>query len=380
MLSFTRISTVYPEVIKSIETKINTIKHYNYDKLLKEVFSFGFAEKNNITNELSKRNYKCNEIIANLDLLQEKWSSQYLNNKKTEDLIFEQVKFYKSNIVYFGSYSFLNKKLFFKLRKLDHVKLIIVFHCSPVTKKVKEKLKLSDLLITCTDGYKKELKKKLKKKTYKIMHAFNYNNFKYKNKKRYIDVAFIGSLYLKSDLHINRVDLIFKLLKNFKNNYIAINFPLKNFFHFFNYLIVSRTILSIKKTISLLYKIFYIYFKSKKPVYGNEMLEILNKSKIMVNSHIENTKYAGNIRLFEGTAMGCLVFSDKKKGLEKLFNLNEEILTYQNTEHLLRKIKIYLKNPKILYKISLNGQKRTITDHNYKKRVKLLDDLIKENL
>ena len=212
------------------------------------------------------------------------------------------------------------------------------------------------------------------------MHAFNYNNINFRNKKRYIDVAFVGSLYLKSDLHINRVNLIFKLLKNYKNNYIAINFPLKNFFHFFNYLIKSKTILSIKKTICLLYKIFYIYFKSKKPIYGNEMLEILSKSKIMVNSHIENTKYAGNMRLFEGTAMGCLVFSDKKIGLNKLFNINKEILTYDNIENLLEKIKKYLKNDKKLTEVSKNGQNRTIIDHNYKKRIKVLDNLIKENL
>ena len=110
------------------------------------------------------------------------------------------------------------------------------------------------------------------------------------------------------------------------------------------------------------------------------MLKILSKSKIMVNSHIENTKYAGNMRLFEGTAMGCLVFSDKKIGLDKLFNINKEILTYDNIENLLEKIKKYLKNDKKLTEISKNGQNRTIIDHNYKKRIKVLDNLIKENL
>ena len=381
MLKFTRISTIYPESIKSIENKISSRKNYNYDKLLKKVFLFGFGERDNITKELSKKNYKCNEIIANFHLLQKKWADKYLKNVEHNDLIFEQIKFYKTNIIYFGSYVFLNRKLLNKLKKLKHVKLIITFHCSPITSAIKEKLKLSDLLITCTDGYKKELTKKINKKTYKIPHAFNLNkNLKFPDKKRFIDITFIGSLYLKSGLHINRINLIFKLLKNFENNYIAINFPIKNFFHFANYLIKSKTILSLKKTTSLFYKIFYIYFKSKKPVYGKNMLDILSKSKIMVNSHIENTKYAGNMRLFEGTAMGCLVFSDQKIGLKKLFNINEEILTYNSVDNLIDKINKYLKNNEMLDKISKNGQKRTLIDHNYKKRVQVLNKLIKQNL
>ena len=381
MLRLTRISTIYPEVIKLIEKKINNKKNYNYNKLLNEIFSFGFGESDNITKELSKKEYICNEIIANSNSLQNKWSDQYLNKIKNENLILEQVKYYKSNIIYFGSYTYLSKKLLHKLRELSHVKLILVFHCSPITSKVKEKLRLSDLLITCTDGYKKELKKKIKKKTYKIPHAFNSENIiKNKNRKRNIDVAFIGSLYLKSDLHINRINLIFKLLKNFKNNYIAINFPLKNFIHFLNYLIKRRKILSFKKIISLFYKIFFIFFKSKKPIYGKNMLEILLKSKIMVNSHIANTKYAGNMRLFEGTAAGCLVFSDKKIGLNKLFNLNNEIITYSNSSDLLKKIDQFLINKNMLNKISKNGQKRTMIDHSYKKRAEELNKLIKKNL
>ena len=38
-------------------------------------------------------------------------------------------------------------------------------------------------------------------------------------KKRSIDITFIGSLYMKSGFHINRINLIYILLKNFKNSY-----------------------------------------------------------------------------------------------------------------------------------------------------------------
>ena len=49
------------------------------------------------------------------------------------------------------------------------------------------------------------------------------------------------------------------------------------------------------------------------------MFSILSKSKILINAHIEDTKYAGNMRLFEGTAAGCMVITDNKLGLKELF-------------------------------------------------------------
>ncbi len=381
MLRFTRISTIYPEALKIIEKKITTSKKNDYDKILKDIFSYKFGESNNITKELSKKNYKCNEIVANVDFLQQKWKDQFLTEKNNEDVIFQQISHYRSNIIYFGNYSLLNKKLIFNLRKLNHVKLIIVFHCSLITPSIKEILKLADLVITCTEGYRKELQFKIKRKVYKINHAFNLDNpGTTKRKKRKYDITFIGSLFLKSGFHKNRINLIYELLRNFKNSYIAVNFPIKNFVHLIIYLFDSKLIFSFKKTINLLNKIFYIYLKSKKPIYGKEMLKILGNSKILVNSHIENTKHAGNMRLFEGTAMGCLVLTDKKNGLKEIFCINKEIITYSTVNNLLFKINKCLKNPRMISKISTNAQKKTLKKHTYKNRSKILNNIIIENL
>jgi len=110
------------------------------------------------------------------------------------------------------------------------------------------------------------------------------------------------------------------------------------------------------------------------------MFQILKKSKILINSHIEDTKYAGNMRLFEGTALGCLVLTDKKLGLNKLFKLNEEIIVYNNLNHLIKKCKYYLNNLYMIKKIANKGKKRSIRSHTYKSRASDLDKIIKKNL
>ena len=57
MLRFTRVSSIYPNVVKLIESQIYG-KKLKYNQLLNEVLEFGFGEKDNICKELLKKNYK----------------------------------------------------------------------------------------------------------------------------------------------------------------------------------------------------------------------------------------------------------------------------------------------------------------------------------
>tara|TARA_B100000242_G_scaffold294139_1_gene275066 strand:+ start:4355 stop:5500 length:1146 start_codon:yes stop_codon:yes gene_type:complete len=379
MLNFTRISSLYPSVVKLIENK-NYQKNLTYSQLLKQVLKFGFGENDNISKELIKKNYNCNEIITNIKILQNKWSQEFLPKNK-KNILIEQIAYFKTNIIYFGNYSYLSKKFVKQLKKLGHIKLIIVFHCSTLTKKAEEKLRLADIIITCTKGYKLEIEKKINKKTFLIHHAFNAPpKITLKIKERPIDISFIGSLYMKSGFHINRVNLIYDLLKKFSNTYIGVNFPIKNFYYILIFLLTHNSNFIFTDKLRLIYKVIYILINCKKAVYGKEMLQLLRKSKILINAHIENTKYAGNMRLFEGTAMGCLVLTDNKIGLGQLFKINSQIIVYKNLSDLVNKINYYLNNKKELLHIAKKGYKKTLQKHNYKNRVNILNKIIKKNI
>jgi spore maturation protein CgeB len=106
-------------------------------------------------------------------------------------------------------------------------------------------------------------------------------------------------------------------------------------------------------------------------------MNILKSSKILVNTHIDDTVYAGNMRLFEGTGMGCLVLTDFKKDLDKIFQIKKEIEVFNSTSELIEKCKYFLKNEKELTNISKKGNLRTLSDHTYEQRVLLLDEFIK---
>lgn len=378
MIRFLRISSIYPGFFKNISNKIND--NDTYEKILKNIFEEKYSVSNNISEELSKKNYECTEIIYNIKILQEKWLKQYGNLNTNEDIIFQQIKFYNPEVLFIGDVNLLSKKFINKVKSICQVKLILCFHCAPFSKKNLDNLKLVDAIITCTEGYRKKIINLINIDSLLIQHAFrNVLEINF-YEERYIDVSFLGSLFLSNKLHIGRIDIIYNLIKNYKKSYVAINFSKFFLLDFFMFIINSIIKFKFLKNFSKFYKIIFIFLFSKKPVFGKEMFKVLKSSKILINKHIEDTEYAGNMRLFEGTGLGCLLITDYKRDLEKLFDIEDEIVLYNNHNQLFEKINHYLKDSKNRLKISKNGYNKTRAIHNYSNRINELDKFIKKKI
>lgn len=378
MIKFLRISSIYPVFLKKI-SKNFTIND-SYEKILQFIFEEKYSVSNYISEELRKKNYLCNEIIYNCNLAQEKWMETY-GKKNGEDVILQQIKFYSPDILFLGDLNLSNDLLVKKIRDTLDVKLILAFHCAPFMKKHIVSLKNVDAMITCTEGYRNKIISLSDKKVLLMQHAYKEDDKERSSEKnRNIDVGFIGSIFLNKKLHLGRVEIIYELIRKYKNNYIAINFSKYFFLELTLFIFKSIFSYEIIKNFKTLYKILYIYIFCKKPVYGKNMLNILKKIKILINKHIEDTEFAGNMRLFEATGSGCLLMTDNKKDLDKLFVFEQEILIFENIEDLKKKIDFYLKNKTLLSKIAINGRKKTLSIHNYQNRVNELDVFIKSFL
>ena len=378
MIKFLRISSIYPGFLRNIGEKIK--KDDSYEKVLKNVFETKYAVSNNISKELYKKNYECTEIIHNLETLQEKWLRQYGDINSKDEIIFQQIKYYNPDVLFIGDVNLLSKKFTEKAKGISNVKLITCFHCAPFSKKVLDNLKHSDTIITCTEGYKKKLKNLIKNDVFLMHHAFQNDleiNFE---EKRIFDVGFLGSLFLNDKLHVGRINIIYNLIKNFDKSYIAINFSKLFMLDFLMFILNSIIKLNFFKNIKIFYKIIYIFIFSKKPIFGKNMFDVLKNTKILINKHIEDTEYAGNMRLFEGTGLGCLLITDYKKDLEKLFKIDDDIVIYDSEKQIFEKINYYLNNNNIRINIAKNGYNKTRSFHNYLNRVNELDKFIKKKL
>ena len=381
MLKFLRISSLYPDILEEIEKKIDKIKNENYEELQNKIFKEMYSVSNNISKSLKKNGFQCFEIIENAKFTQNKWIEEFGDKSSKETIIMQQIKFYQPDILFIGNSSLLSKDFFEKIKELKFIKLILSFHCAPFNNKININLKLVDGVVTCTEGYKRYIHSNINSNVLLMKHAFPKNTNIDLDQKRNIDITFVGSIFINEALHNKRVNLIYQIMKNFKNNYIAINFSKKFILQYFYYFIISVFNFKIFKNYSFFYKIIYIFAFSKKPVYGKDMLRVLSKSKILINTHIDDTEYAGNMRIFEGTGCGCLLISDVKKGIEDLFKIDHEILLFNNVHDLITKCNFMLGNQKKIEQMASLGKQRTQKDHHYENRAELLakfiNDLIK---
>ncbi len=95
--------------------------------------------------------------------------------------------------------------------------------------------------------------------------------------------------------------------------------------------------------------------------------EVYSQSRLVVNSSI-----AGDVtmRLFEASACGALTLTDgAANGLGELFEIGREIVTYQDDADLLDKISHYLAHEPERLAIAQAGQRRTLEQHSYTRRV-----------
>jgi len=380
MIKLLRISSIYPDFLSELKKNI-FLKSDNYFDSLNKIFAQKYSVSNYITKALIEKNYECIEIINNANFLQEKWVNEYGDSSSSEDILIQQIQYYKPDILYIGNASLVDSTFIKKIKKFNFVKLILCFHCAPFTPSIIKNLKDVDAIVTCTKGYQQLISQKLNKNILLMQHAFDSDQQLSSNEEiRDIDISFVGSLFLNQGLHSNRVEMIYELMKKFKNNYIAINFSNKFFLYFVTLIFRSIFKFDLFKKISFFYKLIYIYYFSKKPIFGKKMLKILNRTKILVNTHIEDTEYAGNMRLFEGTGSGCLLITDVKKDIDKLFKPNEEIELFSDKLDLIKKCTYYLKNQDKLNNISKAGLKKTLNFHSYKHRADLLNNFIIKNI
>lgn len=112
-----------------------------------------------------------------------------------------------------------------------------------------------------------------------------------------------------------------------------------------------------------------------KAVIGDEMLHEYRKSKIGLNIHqdygIKKTKKLGaNMRTFEIPASGCFQIVDYRHYIDELFEVDREIVCFENTKDLVDKIEYYLENDDEREKIAEAGRRRVLREHTYIKRMK----------
>ncbi len=104
----------------------------------------------------------------------------------------------------------------------------------------------------------------------------------------------------------------------------------------------------------------------------DEYLQLLSSYLFNINIHRDEERDYGNIRCFEVTGVGSLLFSDRIEKMNEFFVYGEEYVGFRGVEDLITKINYYKQHPEEAKKIALAGQKRTLTQYTLKQRCQVL--------
>jgi hypothetical protein len=111
--------------------------------------------------------------------------------------------------------------------------------------------------------------------------------------------------------------------------------------------------------------------------WGIEMYRVLARSRIVVNRHGPVAAgYANNMRLFEATGAGAMLFTEAAPNLADYFKPGSEVVTYDGPDELMDKLRYYLDHEEERRRIAAAGQARTLRDHTYAKVIARLGEIL----
>jgi spore maturation protein CgeB len=111
-----------------------------------------------------------------------------------------------------------------------------------------------------------------------------------------------------------------------------------------------------------------------------DMYRALAESIVTVNVHIDVAEnHANNMRLFEATGCGALLVTDQKDNLGELFEPGIEIIAYRDVAEAVQQIQYYLGEKGKAEAIARAGQKRTLREHTYRRRMEELVEILEKH-
>lgn len=352
-MNFLILDTYYPQVLESTYATHPQLLDWSFQKHCNFLLSLAFGTADFYSRNLKVLGYSTQDIILNAKSLQEKWEKENLLNSLLasfnlnwmERIAAKQISLYKPNVIYCQNLSMPGS--YFLRKNRGKVKLVIGQVASPIVFG-KEYLSGYDLIITSFPHFVNKFRKIGIKCEY-LPLAFEHTLLsRLIQKTKKYDSVFVGR---NTVAHKGALDTFAYLAKRVKFDIWGLGWE------------------SLGKSYHL------------EPAWGFPMFKIYRQAKIVVNRHIDVAEnYANNLRLFESTGVGTMLITDHKDNLGELFVPGKEVETYNTKEELADKVKFYLKNSNAREKIAKAGQRRTLTDHIYKKRMKELDRIIKKYL
>lgn len=398
-MKYAKITSFYKPAIERYYSIFADITKESYTDQYRHFMDQCYSWGDVYERELTRIGIDAIVLPTNVVPLIKRWAFEHQITGTLQDILISQLREFDPDIIHINDTSFFTLDYIGKLKtEFPKLKLLIGWCCSPYNTYTLQIYRQCDFVICCCNQLSNELQEK-NIRTHVVMHGFDHLIWEKSDSpfSKEIDVLFTGSIMPGKGFHQKRNELINAIVRSGIKVNIYGNITANN-------LLIVR----IKQIVYLLYLLikkidrfnFLRFLKIKEkafpqhlristrirknvqpPMFGIEMFELLKRSKICLNIHGDiATDDAANMRLFEATGMGCCLVTDWKKNMCTLFDDGKEVVTYQNIEDCVDKLKWLLNHPDKIKDIAEAGQKRCLKDHTISMRAQRIYDIIKMEL
>lgn len=345
------------------------------------------------------------ELVANAKPMQRRWADENGFAGSDEEIVFEQIKKLKPDVVFFQDTVTFGKDFITKVKtEIPSVRLALGWCCTIYSDEHIEVFREYDSMLVCSEHFAADFRRR-GLPVHQMHHAFEPSllpRIQENNPYPENDFTFIGSLIPGSEFHTLRQELIEHLIRSnigleiFANltvispadlflrrsayvvNVILKSMGLKELAHRLPMVNKAYTLKEMPRNLKNISEIQRI---AKPPLYGIEMFKALSKSRIGFNVHSEAAgDYAANVRIFEVTGVGSCLLTDWKKNMHELFEEDKEVVLFKTIDECKEKLRWLLDHPAGRNDIAVRGQQRVLRDHTYQHRAGQLHSLIQELL
>jgi spore maturation protein CgeB len=405
---FQKFTTVYPGYTEQFLVDNPDYRSLSYQQLYERFVGSHYGWADYYARKLGALGREAQDIIADVEPLQKAWARErgvnYRPGHWLRDIALAQVRCFRPDVIFLQDLYTFDASFRRQLRQAGGKGLLMIgWQAAPI--KDYSLLRDLDLVLTCAPHFVDYIRQAGMDAAL-FLHAFEPSVLASlpSNLNRDLDFTFIGSFVIQQGFHNDRYALV---------RYLMQSTPLHVWGQVHKASVPSRRIRLMSKAAAVAGKLTGRGSQRTRPqtnqqpgprvvpegvsagnsagpnhqnrfhdpVFGLRYYEILARSKLTFNSHIDCAEqYAGNMRLFEATGAGACLLTDRKSNLSELFEPDVELVTYGSAEECAEKVNYLLEHDELRVAIAAAGQRRVLRDHTFEQRAIYLDELIQQAL
>ncbi len=343
------LNTYYTGFLENHYRKNPGFSSLSYEDQKSALQSQRFGDSDYYSESIKQAGWRAEDLIINCTPLQKAWARENGTKKNGLGLVIEQLRSSKADVIYVQDLSISTKAFLSAVR--PHVKLIVGQIASPLPPQAD--VTGFDIIFTSFPHFVDPFRK-LGVAAYYQPLAFDRRVIEENNnRQKDVPITFVGGI---SSLHKGRMEFLEVLSRQFDIKIWGYG-------------------------IDTLEKNSPVRIRYQGEAWGRQMFDILRRSFITINHHIDAAQNnANNMRLFEATGCRALLITDFKDNLNELFEIGKEVIAYRSPEECVALVNYYLQNKDEADQIAREGQKRTLSEHTYEKRLEQTAEILDRHL